>query len=415
MTSPDPAAAAPRGDPAGPSEGPSAEDLAPMRPRYGHASLADVVPAVSAAIGVPGAADSLGLSRGPLDGVRRAVVLLVDGLGYRLLPLTTSVAPTLADLATGRLGAAREVTAAFPSTTPTSLVSIATGAPPGQHGVLGFTVNIPGTRKVLTHIVWGHKPDPLSWQPLPPQFAAAAADGVAVSAVSRPEFAGTGLTAAMLRDTPYRGAATEAEIVAEVAAGLAAGPRSLVYAYTPDVDRAGHLHGVGSAEWLAAVRDLDSLLARLLDQLPDDAALLVTSDHGMLNVPLEERIDVDARANSSLRAGVRVMAGEPRVRYLHTRRGARDDVADAWRDLLGDRAWVACREEVIAQGWFGPVPEPHLPRIGDVVVVCQGRLALTASRREPPITSRLVAYHGSWTAVEMAAPLLIGRGDRLRG
>jgi hypothetical protein len=203
------------------------------------------------------------------------------------------------------------------------------------------------------------------------------------------------------------------EIASGVLSGLAAGSRSLVYGYTPEVDRAGHLYGVGSAEWLAAVTEVDSLLTRVLDGLPPDAALLVTADHGMLDVSADDRVDVDT--HRLLRRNIRVLAGEPRVRYLHTRRGARDDVIATWRAVLGERAWVVTREEAVAAGWFGPVPEAHLARIGDVVTACRGRTVLVATRREPPMTSRLVGYHGSSTALEMAVPLLIARGDAARG
>ncbi len=389
----------------------SFDGLAEVTPRYGAASLADVLPSLLAVLAVPGAPDPLGLAHGILAGVRRVALLLVDGLGHHLLPIAAPVAPTLADLMTGGLGSALALTTGFPSTTPASLMSMATGAPPGPHGVLGFTVNVPGTRRVLNHIVWRDDPDPARWQPLDTQFAVAASHGVAVTAVSRPEFVGTGLTSAMFRGARYQGATSVDEITAAMLHGLAAGPRSLVHGYTPDVDRAGHLYGVGSTEWLAAVAEVDRLLTRLVDNLPADAALLVTADHGMLDVPAEDRIDVDT--HRLLRNGVRVLAGEPRVRYLHTRRGARDDVVAAWREVLGGRAWVVTREEAVAAGWFGPVPEAHLARIGDVVAACRGRTTLVATRREPPMTARLVGYHGSSTAIEMAVPLLIARRDTM--
>ncbi|MGH3729686.1 MAG: alkaline phosphatase family protein, partial [Micromonosporaceae bacterium] len=330
-----------------------------------------------------------------------------------LIPLADTVAPTLTDLATGRIGTARELTAGFPSTTPTSLVSVATGTSPGAHGILGFTVNVPGTRRVLTHIVWRDDPDPLRWQPVDTQLGIAAADGVAATAVSRPEFAGSGLTTAMFRGAKYRGATTPDEIAATMLSSLTTGSRALVYGYTPEVDRAGHLYGIRSAQWREAVREVDELVTRLVDGLPPDAALLVTADHGMLDVPDDDRIDIDT--HRALRKGVRVVAGEPRVRYLHTRRGAVADVIATWRGVLGDRANVVGREEAVAAGWFGPVPEEHLARIGDVVVTCRGRTALIATKHEPPVTSRLVAYHGAATSLEMAVPLLVVRDGAGRG
>ena len=44
-------------------------------PRYGAGSLADVLPGVLAALGVPGLPDPLGLAGGALAGVRRVAAL----------------------------------------------------------------------------------------------------------------------------------------------------------------------------------------------------------------------------------------------------------------------------------------------------------------------------------------------------
>lgn len=127
--------------------------LRQVRPDYFGGSLADVMPSALAVLGVD-RVDPLGLTA-PLAGVRRIAVLLVDGLGWYQLPTAAPHAPTLTDLA-ARFG--RPLTCGFPSTTPTSLVSLGTGAAPGAHGVLGFHVNVPGTDRVLTHIDWPGSP-----------------------------------------------------------------------------------------------------------------------------------------------------------------------------------------------------------------------------------------------------------------
>jgi len=377
-------------------------------PRYGQASLPDVLPSVLAALGVPDSPDPLDL-RTRLAGIRRIAVVLVDGLGLHLLPLAAPGAPVLADVLAGRLGTVLELTSAFPSTTPVSLVSLGTGAAPGGHGQVGFFLNIPGTDRVLDPLTWRDDPDPAGWQPVPTQFARAVAAGVHASVASRPEYAGTGLTVSAYRGARYRGAANLDELAAQVLAGLADAP-ALSYGYHPTLDSMGHVYGVDSDQWRAAATEVDGLLARLVDGLPTDAALLITADHGQLDVPADLRFDIDA--DPRLAAGLTVVAGEPRVRYLHTRPGAAPDVIDAWRSVLGDAAWVASREEAVATGWYGPVPPAHLARIGDVVVVCRDRYAVLATGREPALIAKLVAFHGSTTPVEMAVPLIVVRGDR---
>ncbi len=371
-------------------------------------SLADLLPSTLAVLGVPDSTDRLDLAA-RLDGVRRIAILLVDGLGYHLLPLAAPVAPTIADVLAGRLGHLSELASPFPSTTPTSLVTLGTGVLPGAHGVLGFFLRVPGTDRILNHVEWADDPDPTVWQPVPTQFARAQAAGVSVSVVSRPEYAGSGLTVAAYRGVPYRRAADIGELAALVLAGLADAP-SLAYGYHPALDSTGHVYGVDSEQWRVAAAEVDALVERIVAGLPADAALLVTADHGQLDVPADHRIDLDA--DPRLSAGVRLVAGEPRVRYLYTSPGAERDVVAAWQEVLGERAWVGTRAEAIDSGRYGPVPADHAQRIGDVVVVCHDRYAVLATRREKPSIAKLVAFHGSDTPVETAVPLIVVRGGR---
>lgn len=367
-----------------------------------NAGLWDVLPSTAALLEVPGMADRLGL-RERLGDVRRIAVLLVDGLGYHLLPRAAEHAPVIADVLAGRSGTLDELCCAFPSTTPTSLVTLGTGTRPGDHGVLGFTVNIPGTDQLLTHVSWRDDPPPRQWQPVPTVLERAMAAGVAVSVVSRPQFEGSGLTIAAYGQPRFVGAERSAILAERMLAELAAG-QHLVYGYHPSLDTASHVHGIASPQWARAAAGVDRLVGRIVAGLPSDAALLVTADHGALDVPTERRIDI--ADDPRLAAGLRVVAGEPRARYLHTVDGAEQDVLAAWREVLGARADVLSRDEAIARDMFGPVRPEHLARIGDVVVVCAGDTIVLATGHEPDTVGRLVAYHGSTTAVETAVPLI---------
>ena len=150
---------------------------------------------------------------------------------------------------------------------------------------------------------------------------------------------------------------------------------------------------------------VDALLTRLVEALPPNAALLVTADHGGLNVPADARVDLDT--DPRLGEGVRVVAGEPRVRYLHTEPGAAADVQATWSEVLDGRAEVRSREQAVATGMFGPMNPSNMPRIGDVVVVCTGDAAVLATGHEPPETARLIGFHGAATPAEMAIPLIV--------
>jgi hypothetical protein len=370
------------------------------------ASLTDVLPSVAALFGVDGGTDRLGLA-GTVGDVRRVCVLLVDGMGYHLLPRLAPHAPLLAQVLRGDVGELTELTCTFPSTTPTSLVSLGTGAQPGEHGVLGFTLNVPGTDRVVTHIFWRDDPPPAQWQPLPTWFQRLAAAGVETTAVLPKPFVGSGLTDAAYRGARIAAVGRDDDYAERVLGELNAAP-GVVYGYTSALDTAAHAFGIASPQWAAAAAGVDVLISRFVEALPDDAALFVTADHGGLDVASEGRLDV--AADPALSEGVRVVAGEPRLRYLHTRDGAARDVLDRWRGVLGPRATVVSRDEAVDAGWFGPVRSTHRARIGDVVAVCRDPIAVLATGYEPPEISKLIGFHGAATPVETAIPLITLRG-----
>ena len=381
-----------------------------LRPAYGAGTLADVLPGAATALRVPLSrgdlpADPLGLAPA-LAGARRVAVLLVDGLGAELVAAHPEHAPVLNGLA----APAGVLSAPCPSTTPVSLTTLGTGVPPGGHGVLGFVTDVPGEDRTLNHVQWTDDPDPLQWQAQPTVFEQAAAAGVATTVVAPYAFAHSGLTRAAYRGADYRAAFSAGDLVAGVHHALAAAPAALVYGYHADLDTTGHVRGVDSAAWRNQLAMVDRIVEQLVAGLPDDAALLVTADHGMVDIPAGTRLDVDDVPE--LWQGVRLLAGEPRARYVHAEPGAAADVLATWREVTGDRAWVVGREEAVESGVFGSVAPGLADRIGDVVVLARGSWAFTATRHEP-FPSRLAAYHGSLTRPELAIPLLVARGAAL--
>jgi predicted AlkP superfamily pyrophosphatase or phosphodiesterase len=374
--------------------------LAEMSPAYGTGTLADVMPTALGALGIP--TRGVNLRGSELDGVRRVAVLLLDGFGHHLLGQAAQASTTVGAMHHGELGTLTPITATVPSSTPISLASLACGLPPGEHGIIGFTVRVPDTGDLVTHIRWDGAPDPETWQPEPTCFEQAAADGVVCTVVSSGTFRDTGLTRAIYRGADWLPAIAPREVAEGTLAALARGHRSLVYAYLPDVDTAGHFHGIGSPEWLEAVAEVAEAIDGILTGLPSDAALLVTADHGMVNVT--DRLRVDQRPD--LRHGVEAIAGDGRMRYLYTAPGAVEEVRQAWTEAVGGRAEVIGRDEAVDRGWFGPkVTARSRERIGDLVVACRDTFVVVGVEGEPPHVARLIGQHGGLTAAEMSVPL----------
>lgn len=372
-----------------------------VAPRYGEASIADIVPSAMAAIGI-GDGNPLGLP--PSDAV---VVLVVDGLGARQLLAHADVAPFLA----GHVD--RVVDAAFPSTTATSLTSIGTGLPPGQHGITSYAIGHPDHDQPFNLLTWrvgcrGGGFDarevlvPEVVQAVPTAFERATDRGARVAVIVHPDFTASGLTRAGLRGgTRVEAVGLAGTVEAAVAATRGRGP-TLVYAHHGDVDTMGHVHGAGSEQWANALAAVDAEFERIAERLPRGTQVLVTADHGMVTVPEDEVFEL--ADDDALAVGVRIVAGEPRVRQMWLDPGARDDVLAAWQATLEGKAVVVTREDAVAAGWFGVVDDHVLDRIGEVLAVAtRGSMV---HRDVDPFGGRMLGQHGALSRDELEVPLI---------
>ncbi|WP_436839465.1 alkaline phosphatase family protein [Microbispora hainanensis] len=363
----------------------------PYVPAYGTASLADLPGSLLASLGLPDG-NTLALEPAP-----RVCLFLVDGLGAELLAAHPGAAPFLS------AHLRRTLTAGFPSSTTTSLATLGTGAPPGEHGMVGVQMAVPGEGRLFNCLRWtapGLPIDPAVWQPAPTVYQRMAAAGIEPAYVAPAWFDGTGLTRAVYRGMRHRAAESPDERVEAVREALR--ETAFVTVYYGEVDRVGHVSGWGGREWLEQLAVVDRMAERIAEALPPGAVLYVTADHGMINAT--DRVDVDR--HSDLREGVRMLGGEARARHVYAAPGAASAVLETWREVLRGRAWVVTREEAVSAGWFGRrVRREWLGRVGDVLAVPYGECVIVASAGEP-VEASLIGYHGSLTPAEQNVPLV---------
>jgi hypothetical protein len=169
------------------------------------------------------------------------------------------------------------------------------------------------------------------------------------------------------------------------------------------------VHGWRSAQWRRTVRAVDRELARLARGLPAGTVLVVTADHGMVDVPHIDRLDLATRPG--LWPRFRVLGGEGRFAQVYCEHGtapaAVGDLAERLAKWIGERAWVGTRSEAIDLGWFGPVEDRVRPRLGDIIVAGREPFTLIDSRTARPQLLSLIGQHGSLTADEQLVPLLV--------
>jgi hypothetical protein len=366
-------------------------------PNRDRISLADVLSSCLSALS--GGANRIGL--GHTD---RAVVILVDGLGAAAIRARAGHARTMS--------AALDMTidSVFPTTTATALASLTTGTSPGQHGLVGYSVLDPANDRVVNELSgWDDRLDPGTWQREDTIFQRAVAAGLGAVVVGPSRYLDSGFTRAVLRGAAYRTAASIADRFEVAARWLREpGPGGLLYLYIPELDQLAHKHGWESPEWTARLEDVDAELTRFVAGLGTAHGVLLTADHGIIDVPARSHILIDTAPE--LVAGIRFVAGEPRCLQLHFEVGLseteRDALVEKWRASESDRSWVATRAEAIDAGWFGAVADEVAPRIGDLLVAARKNVAYYDARNATASSFEMIGQHGSWSPAELQVPLL---------
>ena len=353
-------------------------------PTYDGHCVTAVAPALCAGV-------EAGLVSDAVAAARTVVLLVVDGLGWHQLRRHRALAPALAAAS----AATPPITTVAPSTTATALTSLATGAAPGEHGLVGYRIATSlGLLNALRWRAGGRDaraelpPDEL--QPVEP-FC-----GQPAAVVTRAEFRHSGFSGAHLRGGTFWGWHDLPGFVAAVRAAVDEGFR-FVFAYYDTVDKIAHEFGLGE-HYHAALAETERLAVALRSDLPAAVPVIVTADHGVVEV-LEPPVMVDPEV-AALTDG---WSGEARLLWLHACAGAESALASACERYAGI-AEIAPVEQVLDEQWLGRhVTETARGRLGDVALVPRGLQAFTMPDEDQPHHA-LIGRHGGLTAEEMLVP-----------
>lgn len=359
--------------------------------------LSHITPSIFSSLGLESAVDHLGVGQSPMG---RELLFLIDGFGFNTFADYADVMPTMSRMFNYGL-----VQTAFPSTTATSLATLTTGAMPGAHGMLGYTVQVPRSGgRILNALKWDERVDPENWQPIETLFQRGSQAGIKVTHVAAKRYENSGFTRAVFRGADYKGANVVSDLINETKMALQATP-SFVYLYVNDLDSAGHSDGVGSEKWIAALSMIDQMVSQLMKEVPKGTRIWITSDHGMVNV--DEKIVIGQ--DNPLLEGVSVVAGEPRARHIYLHDNSvqgRMETASLWQEYLKEKALVLTREEAISSNLFGSkVSEDSIDRMGEIIAIARNGLALLDIERAEK-EGAMVGHHGGDSEIESQVGLL---------
>ena len=354
--------------------------------------LSDVF--ISALGSITGSNNRLGLPR-----VNSSVVVLVDGLGSANLRYRAGHAPFLAK----RLVTDGSIAVGFPSTTVVSLASFSTGVKAGEHGLVGYQIfDREQGRNVNLLTGLANEQEAISYQPVKTVSEAAKEASVDCFFIGPDEYEGSGFTHATMRGARYVPAKTFEQRVQAAKTILKGNSKSLIYFYVPELDQRAHAYGSKSGEWVEKLEDLDLAMRQLTEYLPNNCGVLLTADHGIVDVSHDRQIYLDEIELPGLIS----VGGDPRVLFLYFDGDVQESTINLLATFLGKRAYVATKDAIIEAGWYGETTDTARGRMPDLFLIANGETALYHRDCAKPKSLKMIGQHGALSDDELLVPLL---------
>ncbi len=334
--------------------------------------------------------------------------ILIDGLGMNLSPhfppggfFTTYFS--------------RELRAVFPTTTACAVTSLVTGEWPGVHGLTGWFTYLPDRERTVLILPFVER---TTEKPLGELGMTMSSILTARSLFPQLEReVCTFLPQHLKRGEYSRWAHGDSPIIGyrTISSGLTAaadyigereGP-SFSFFYIPDTDTAQHEQGTGGARVKRLVRNLDSALLDLRARLGNDVCMVVSADHGLVDVPPERQLHL-SEEDPLLRYLVAPPAGEAAMPIFHVRPGLEKKFEEFFTSSYGALMQLVSISDAEALGLFGAdgISPVMRSRLGNFIGIASEPVALEylAPGQKP---KNHLAFHGGLQPDVMRVPLFI--------
>jgi hypothetical protein len=349
-----------------------------------------------------------------VKGHRQVILLLLDGMGaeqiehYLSAPARRSASPFLAQNAPLTI-----MDTVSPATTASVVTTVATGASPAEHGIIGWHLHFPdlGTSgpilpyRTRTGVPLAEPDFPLAAYlrlPSPLSTLSRARHLVSVDGIpNSPTSMAQGWWSTRRSFTTLLGLHRHLLAIARERA------QSFTYAYWSHYDSVCHEFGPTSPEAVAHLAELDRFLARLqaaFRKLPKPPLLLVIADHGLMAV---ERVVNLLNVPGLYATFASLPAGDARCVHLFLRP---DRINDALAILSSPRLagthTLLTGAEYLSSGLMGPGrPHPALAsRVGDYVMLGSPGVIFQFPAPYSKVF-RFLGHHSGLTTAETRIPL----------
>ena len=331
-----------------------------------------------------------------LPKANHAVVVLIDGLGLQNLQDAKAYARFLNS---GQLDSIR---CEFPSTTATSLTGLATGERSATHGMIGYSV-FNRVDKQPMNLLTGWESIEAANQFKKVKTLSESTENVSVRVIGPSVYENSGFSAITMPNVEY----IAADAISERFAKALRVPtqNSITYLYVPELDQLAHKFGVTSTKWLEALEGVDAELAKFNSNIPNNFGVLVTADHGVVDVPADNQIFLDEF--DWYVGAVLHTAGDPRCNFVYLFEGVDPEaLIVALKNQFGSSAYVCDIAELKDSGWADWTTPAAADVVPDLVIIWNSNAVAYDRRFAKAQYLKTVGQHGGISDQETRVPLI---------
>lgn len=345
-----------------------------------------------------------------LKGAKNVVLLVIDGLGVEFVKKNSGKGSVFVR---NRIG---EITSVFPSTTMSAITTFLTGSAPQEHGLAGWFMNLKELGGVGVVLKWEMrnkskiKIEVNKFFKQKPFLEKIRVNSycVAPKEIIRGEF-----NKRFTKRAKKLGYNSLKGMFYQLGKVIRKRGRKFVYAYWPGLDGLGHEHGMESRKVKKHFKEIERELEKFVRRMKGrNMVLLVTGDHGLIDVGKEKRINLNKHKEfmDCLSCAV---CGEARVGFCYVRPGKVKEFESYVKRKLGKYCEMFKSEELVRKGYFGKVPgkehEKLKERIGDYTLIAKENYALKDFLLGEKVKFNK-ASHGGVSKEEMGVPLVVVEG-----
>jgi hypothetical protein len=360
------------------------------------------------------------------DGIKKVVVFLIDSLGYNhfLKFIRKNKNGFFNDMV--KKGEFFPLTSTFPSITPVTLSSYATGLTPQETGIVSTTFyheKIKKVIKVLHFSTYEEDPVNLKYMGIKPKkvlgptiFEKMKKNKIKPFIINYEEFIGTDFNEMIYKGSKQIPYGNHKEMYKELKKTLKSSGKIFIFCYLFEIDMILHDFGEGKIlydEIKEISKGLENFIRKIDEKTSKETLLIIASDHGQMKLSKKKMIFLEDHQYIMKNISVPPMGGIRSV-FLKTKKNKKKQVKKYLKNKFKGKALILDIEEIEKKKLSGlkKMTKKNHQRMGDLLILPYKNYSFIAPFKQDQ--RHMNSQHGGLSEEEMLVPFVCVKLSNLK-